>query len=210
MSDVLQVEIRNLRGKQNNRRLRAGGQLPAVLYGHGKESVSLAVPEDQFTASLAHGTQVVNLEGAASGQALLQDVQWDTFGQHVLHVDLLRVDASDRITVEVPLVLRGEAPGSREGGIVNLLIHAVEIETTPAAIPENLHININNLEINESITVGEIEDLPEGVKLLTDAAQTVAQCLPPVEEPEEEAEGAVEGAAEPEIIGQKDEDESEG
>ena len=100
MSDVLQVEDRKLVGKQNNRRLRGSGKLPAVLYGHGKETVSLSVPEDQLKATLRHGAQVVQLQGAASGQALLQEVQWDTFQQYVLHVDLMRVDETDRVQVE--------------------------------------------------------------------------------------------------------------
>ena len=75
MSEVLQVESSTLLGKQNNRSLRSGGRLPAVLYGHGKESVHLTLCEDQFNASLRHGAIVVELDGAEQGQALLQDVQ---------------------------------------------------------------------------------------------------------------------------------------
>ncbi len=113
MTDVLQVEDRELSGKQNNRRLRRSGRLPVVLYGHNEPVVSLSVGAEELQGLIRHGVKVVDLEGAASGQALFQELQWDTFMQQVLHVDLLRVDASERVNVEIPLVLRGDAPGAR-------------------------------------------------------------------------------------------------
>ena len=110
MSDQLRVETRKSLGKRNNERLRRSGRLPAVLYGHGEEVVNLSLAADQLEASLRHGAKVVDLDGAASGKALLQDVQWDTFFQQVLHVDLLRVRAGEKVHVDVPIELRGEAP----------------------------------------------------------------------------------------------------
>ena len=74
------------------------------------------------------------------------------FSSICIHVDLLRVDASERVTVEVPLLLRGEAPGEKEGGVVVHLVHYVEIETSPIAIPEALHININHWRLHQSLT----------------------------------------------------------
>ena len=116
--NYLHVEKRKSFGKRNNERLRRAGRLPAVLYGHGEEAVSLTLAADQFEASLRHGAKVVDLDGDASGKALLQDVQWDTFFQQVLHVDLLRVRAGEKVTIEVPIELRGESPGVRDGGII--------------------------------------------------------------------------------------------
>ena len=80
--------------------------------------MSLTLASDQFEASLRHGAKVVDLNGDAEGKALLQDVQWDTFYQQVLHVDLLRVRAGEKVKIEVPIELRGEAAGVREGGIL--------------------------------------------------------------------------------------------
>ena len=96
MAETLHVETRKSVGKRNNIRLRRAGRVPAVLYGHGEESVNLALSADECEASLRHGAKVVDLDGAASGKALLQDVQWDTFFHQVLHVDLLRVRAGER------------------------------------------------------------------------------------------------------------------
>jgi large subunit ribosomal protein L25 len=206
MSEVLEVAMRETRGKLRNRRMRQSGGLPAILYGHGQEPLSVTVPMDQIEATLRHGAKVVELKGAADGQALLQEIQWDTFQQRVLHVDLLRVDASDRVTVEVPLTLRGEAPGEREGGVVELLLHSVEIETSPAAIPDQLHLNVNKLHLDGELKVSDIEDLPDVAKVLLEPDTTLVQCTLPAELPEEEEVAA--GGEEPEVIGRK-EDEGE-
>ena len=207
MADVLQVDDRKLFGKLNNRRLRRGGRLPAVLYGHHKPSVSLSLGEEDLQALMRHGVQVVDLQGAASGHALLQELHWDTFKQHVLHVDLLRVDASERVQVEIPIVLRGDAPGTHDGGIVEQLVRSVDIETNPTAIPENLHININSLGLNDALMTSAIEDLPEGATLVSDGTKIAVQCVEPVAELEEEE--TVTGGAEPEVIGRKEEEDQE-
>ncbi|MCA9230239.1 MAG: 50S ribosomal protein L25 [Planctomycetales bacterium] len=206
MSEVLEVAVREQHGKLRNRRLRIGGKLPAVLYGHGEKPVSLSISSDQLSASLRHGAKVVELKGAAKGQALLQAIQWDTFHQHVLHVDLLRVDAKDRVTIEVEVVLRGEAPGTREGGLLEHLLHQVEIETSPNSIPENLVANVNDLHLGDAVKVSDLEGLPAGATYVGDADQPVAQCIEQTAPEEEEA--AAEGlAVEPELIGKKEDEE---
>jgi large subunit ribosomal protein L25 len=207
MSETLQVARRDRTGKLYNRRLREAGQLPAVLYGHGKECVNLSIPRDQLDASLRHGAKVVNLSGGESGQALLQDIQWDTFQRSVLHVDLLRIEKGEKVTVEVPLQVRGEAPGEHNGGVVELMIFSVEIEAEVGDLPEVLHLNVNHLELGESLPLSAIEDLPPGATILGDVEQTAVQCLEPTEQPEEEAAELT--GAEPEVIGEKDDREDE-
>ena len=208
MSEVLEVKERKLVGKLNNSRLRRSGKLPAVLYGHGKDCLSLEISAEEFNASLRHGAKLVQLTRAADGQALLQDVQWDTFQQHVLHVDLLRVEAQDRVKVNVDLQLRGEAPGEHEGGIVEHLVHQLEIETDPGHIPEHLHVNINHLHLGQELKISDIEDLPEGAVVLGESDMVLVQCVEPTIIPDEQEVAA--DSAEPEIIGgRKDEEEDE-
>ncbi len=208
MSEVLEVKERKLVGKLNNSRLRRSGKLPAVLYGHGKDCLSLEISAEDLNASLRHGAKLVQLKGAADGQALLQDVQWDTFQQHVLHVDLLRVEAQDRVKVNVDLQLRGEAPGEHEGGIVEHLVHQLEIETDPGHIPEHLHVNINHLHLGQELKISDIEDLPEGAVVLGESDMVLVQCVEPTIIPDEQEVAA--DSAEPEIIGgRKDEEEDE-
>jgi large subunit ribosomal protein L25 len=211
MADQLKVEQRRSFGKRNNVRLRRSGRLPAILYGHGEEPVSLALAADQVEASLRHGAKVVDLDGDATGKALLQDVQWDTFGHQVLHVDLLRVVAGEKVTVEVPIELRGESPGVREGGIIEQPIHSIEIEVPLDVVPEKLHLSIKNLKIGDYLTAKDIIDLPPGATVLSDEEELIVQCVMPLAE-EEEAAAAEEGAAaEPEVISKgKAEEEEEG
>ena len=199
MSEQLHVEPRQSRGKRNNDRLRRSGKLPAVLYGHGEEPVSLAIAADKFEASLRHGAKVVDLDGAASGKALLQDVQWDMFFQNVLHVDLLRVRAGEKVTVEVPIELKGEAPGVNEGGLIEQVVHSIEIEVALDLIPDKLHISIKDLQIDGHKTVKDIYDLPAGAELQCDDELLVVHCVKPAVEEEEPAVEEA-GAAEPEVI----------
>jgi large subunit ribosomal protein L25 len=210
MAEVLHVEQRKAFGKRNNVRLRRKGRLPAILYGHGEEAVSLTLAADEFEASLRHGAKVVDLDGAASGKALLQDVQWDTFFHQVLHVDLLRVRAGERVTIDVPVELRGEAPGVRDGGVIEQMIHSVEIEVALDLIPDKLHLNINQLQIDGQLTAKDIVDLPQGAKILSDEDAMIVHCIKR-EEVEEEAPPEEAVAGEPEVIGKgKEEEEEEG
>jgi large subunit ribosomal protein L25 len=208
MSDLLHVQKRNSVGKRNNSRLRRDGRLPAVLYGHGEEAVSLSLSADELEASLRHGAKVVDLDGDASGKALLQDVQWDTFFHQVLHVDLLRVQAGERVEVEVPIELRGEAPGAREGGLVEQLIHSLEIEVSLDLIPEKLILSVKNLQIGGHLTAKDIQNMPEGATILSDEEAMIVHCVEPAAEEEAAPEEAA--AGEPEVIGKAKEEDEEG
>src|SRR5436190_9769521 len=101
MAENLKVEPRKNRGTRHSKRLRAGGKVPAVLYGHGEKTVSLTVPAEQITAAVRHGSRVVDLKGAVSDSALIRELQYDTFGLEILHVDLARVSADERVHVKV-------------------------------------------------------------------------------------------------------------
>ncbi|HVU87201.1 MAG TPA: 50S ribosomal protein L25 [Pirellulales bacterium] len=203
MSEALKVEKRESHGKRNNRRLRNAGSVPAVLYGHGEQTLSLKVAADQLSAALRHGARVVDLEGAVKEKAFIRELQWDPFGTHILHIDLTRVSADERLQIEVPVILRGEAPGVKEGGHLEQSHHTVEIECLAIAIPEKLELRVGELKLDESLHASNIE-LPQGVKLLTDPETVIVHCALAKEETEEGEAGE---AAEPEIIGRKAEEE---
>jgi large subunit ribosomal protein L25 len=206
MAEELHVEPRTLHGKRNSRRLRRTGLVPAVLYGHGLDCVPLAIQAGKLQTLLRHGSRLVNLVGAANESAFVRELQWDTFGTHVLHVDLTRISAHEKVEVQVTIELRGEAPGVREGGVVSQMVHQVSIECPAGSIPDKLLVNINHLALDQMIKVSDLK-LPEGAAMLGDPEAVVVQCVVPVEAPEE---GAGEGvAAEPEVIGAKKEEEGE-
>ena len=204
MTDVLNVTLREDTGTKPMRRLRRQGSTPAILYGHGEANVNLSVLTAELESAIRQGVKMFDLSGALSEKALLRSVQWDAFGSQVLHLDLSRVSESETVAVNIPLELRGEAPGSKLGGIIDHHLFDVEIECPAGQIPDKLTVSIKELGLGESITVGAIP-LPENVVVLTSADAVVVACQAPVSE--EEEEGGEGGAAEPEVIGRKAEDE---
>lgn len=206
MRETLNVQLRSSLGKKNNRRLRRSGQVPAVLYGHGQESVSLSISTSAIEGALRHHSRLVDLAGAANESALISDVQWDTFGLEVLHVDFTRASADERIEVEVSVELKGQAVGVKEGGVIEQVLREVQIECPAGSIPEKLVLNIADLALGGSLTCAALK-LPEGATLLTDADEMIVHCVTPREEGEEAAVGE---GAEPELIGGKKEGEEEG
>ncbi|MEX0641634.1 MAG: 50S ribosomal protein L25 [Pirellulales bacterium] len=205
--ETLNVQLRPATGKRNNRRLRREGTLPAVLYGHGQDNMNLIVSSQDLKTVVRHGSHLIDLRGAANESALIKAVQWDTYGVDILHVDLARVSADERIEVELPVELKGRAPGVGEGGIVEQVVRQVRIECRAGAIPEKLFVNVNNLHLEQAINASAI-DLPEGATLLVDPDEMVVHCVPPMAE--EELEAPLVGGVEPEVIGRKPEEGEEG
>jgi len=205
MAERIEVALREHLGKHSSRRLRAAGSIPAVLYGHGQAAVNLAVPADGIAAAIRHGSRLIELTGAVREKAFIRELQWDTWGMDVLHIDFTRVREHERVQVQVRLELRGEAQGLRKGGVIEQPTHEVEIECEATDVTDRLEVNVNHLELGGSIRLADLE-LPPGAKILDDPETTVVQCVEPVEEVEEE-EAAAE--AEPEVIGRKPEEESE-
>lgn len=206
MSDSLEVMQRSGTGTRESRRLRRQGLVPAILYGHGEKCVDLAAKREALEAVIRHGGRVVDLTGAVKESALIRELQWDTFGIEPIHVDLLRVSKTERVKVKVPVDLRGDAPGHRAGGTVNLVLHEVEIECTPDQIPEKIHAQIGSLEVGGVVKVHDLE-LPPGAVVVTDSEEPVVTCTVAGGKVEETAAAA---PSEPEVIGRKAAEEGEG
>lgn len=198
MSEFLEVTARKTTGSREARRLRRQGLVPAILYGHGENTVSLAATREALEAVVRHGSRVVELKGAVKTNALVRELQWDTFGIEPVHVDFLRVSASDRIKVRVPVDIKGECPGQRAGGVVSLVLHEIELECTADHVPERIHALVGHLELGHTIKVRDLE-LPPGAKATADADETVVSCTLPSKKGEE----AVAAPVEPEVIGRK-------
>ncbi len=207
MAEQLEVAARETRGKHQTRRLRRGGEIPAVLYGHGLEPVALSISGERLETALRHGSRLVDLTGAVSESAFIRELQWDTWGTSVVHVDFTRISADELVKVVVAIELRGEAPGVKEGGVVDQLVHQIEVECPAGAIPDKLHVNVNHLKLNETITLAALE-LPAKARVFGEPETILVQCIVPVEKPEEGEEAAA-APGEPEVIGAKPEEETE-
>ena len=205
MAEQITTIARQKGGKHSNRRLRWSGQTPAILYGHGQENACFSVPSEALAAALRHGSRLVGLTGAVTESAFIRDLQWDTYGSHVLHVDFTRVSADELVKVHLTVELRGQAPGVNQGGVVEQLVHDVHLECPAGSIPEKLYISINQLKLNDAVTLAQLE-LPANAKAIGDPEAIVVHCIIPVVKSDAEGEGEV---GEPEVIGAKKDEEEE-
>lgn len=182
------------------KRLRQTGKIPAVLYGHGEGTVMLTTSEKEINKMIDIGSHIVALEGEVTGTAQVKEVQWDALGSNVLHLDLARVDENEKVEVTLQVELHGEAPGTKDGGVVKLVRKAVSIQCPVSAIPDKIVCEIGELQLDGVISAGDLE-LPNGAELTNSPDQTIASCSEPKAESSADADEATEGA-EPEVIGE--------
>lgn len=207
MAEVLEVEKRERVGSLATRKLRRDGRVPAVLYGHGKGNTHLSIPQQQVQTLIRHHSKTVELSGAIKDTALVSEIQWDPLGIEVLHLDLIRVNLKELVEVTVPVDVHGEPAGAREGGVLLINLHEVDIRCPAGSIPENVGLNVSDMHVGSQMTAGDLE-MPEGVELITSVDTMVAHVELPRAEEEETTEQSE--AAEPEVIskgGEKAEEE---
>ncbi len=150
-------------GSRVARKLRAQGRVPAIIYGHKQPPVPISLSREDVLALLKKGSHLTQLQiGGQSEMALIRDVQWDHLGKEIIHLDFFRVNAEERVTTDVPLVLHGTAPGISEGGILEQPAHALSVSCRATEFPESIRIEIGELHIDGMIHVRDLT-LPEGV-----------------------------------------------
>jgi large subunit ribosomal protein L25 len=208
MAELFQSELRDLTGSANTRRLRRSGNVPAILYGHGKENISLSLVSKQVQAAIERREKLVQLEGAVSENALVKAVQWDALGSKVIHLDLTRVGKNETVELTVVIVIKGTAPGLAEGGRVNRPLRRTQITCPVMKIPSEIELNVSTLELNGSLTLADI-DLPEGSQLVAPPETVVATCTEIIVVEEPTADEAAGDTAEPELIGDTGADDAE-
>jgi large subunit ribosomal protein L25 len=205
---VLEAQPRTKYGSHHAEKLRKQGQIPAVLYGHKEETLSLTLQRDDLAKAIRKGARVLDLKTDGGVQkALINEIQWDHLGIELVHVDFKRVDINERIHITVPIELRGIAPGVTAGGVLDQPIHALHVECLAISIPQSIRVNIGELQLDGSIHVRDLH-LPEGVKVLDDADAVVVHVKLPLAEVEAAPAPAAE-TAEPEVIGRKAAEEEE-
>jgi large subunit ribosomal protein L25 len=207
-SPLLVAQPREQRGTRQARRLRSQGLIPAVVYGHKEQTLSLVVPAEDVHRVIRHGTRIVDLQaGGKTEKALLRDVQWDHLGHDVLHVDFARVSADERIAIEVRLELRGTAPGVAQGGVLDQPLHTLKVECPALSPPESIRVNVGELQLGQALHIKDLK-LPDGVVALGDPDAVVVHVTQKAVE-EVAAPAAVPTTVEPEVIGRKAGEEEE-
>ena len=197
---VLKAQTRTERGKKMAAKLRLQGKIPAIVYGHKQEPEAITIDLHDFTEGLHHGHRLFDVEiGDKKEKLLVKDVQYDYLGKKIVHTDLIRVDLSEKVNVEVPLVFKGTPAGASEGGTLEEHLDTIEVECTVVDIPESIDVSVKGLKIGDSLHAGDIV-LPEGIKLITEPDALVIACHEPVAVVEPSAEDVVEGPTSPEVI----------
>ena len=203
----LNATSRNERGTGVARKLRQSGNVPAVIYGHGREPQSLAINTrevERLLGTISAGSTVIELNvDGSTARTLIREIQRHPFKRSILHIDFQELVAGEKVTVSVPLRFTGTADGVRNsGGILEETMHHVHVRVDPSLIPDHIDVDVTPLTIGHSFHISDLK-LPEGVTVLDDAGATVCVCAAPqavVEEVVAGVEGAPETAAEPELI----------
>src|SRR6056297_2174098 len=205
----IEAELRTETGKGAARRIRRSGLIPGVVYGRGNEPRSIKVDpldiEKLLLSNAIFDLTFVGEDGEES-TVIIKDYQKDVIKQNLLHVDFQFISMDEKITVSVPMRLEGEAVGVHDGGVLQQLLREIDIDVLPGEIPEEITIDISELEVGESLSVVDLE-LPEGIDLVTNSDEVIVTVVTPTELIEEEVEEEEEEFLEPEVIGEEDEEE---
>jgi large subunit ribosomal protein L25 len=157
---------------------------------------------EELEKAVRHGVHVIDIQtGNKTEKALIRDLQWDHLGKELLHVDLARVAADERVVVTVPVEIRGTAPGIAAGGVLDQPLHSLAVECPVINVPDSVRVNVGALQLGAAIHVRELV-LPPDIKAMADPDVVVVQVIAKQAEAEAPAVPAAE-QAEPEIIGRQ-------
>src|SRR5579872_959 len=218
-TNLLEAQARTAGNKNEARRVRRGGKVPGTVYGAGKQAVSVSLDPRQISRILHSQTGYntifdLTLDGERT-KAMIVDWQYEPIKGSLLHIDLKRIAMDQKLKVNVPIVLKGEAEGvKQQGGILEQVTREVEVECLPADIPTSIELDVSSLVFGKVLRISDLVH-SDKVKFLSDPNQPVAHIISVKEEvaatPEATAAEAAAGPAEPEVIKKgKQETEEEG
>jgi large subunit ribosomal protein L25 len=208
----LKADLREQKGKQAVKKIRAQKRIPAVVYGTGIKATPIEVNLDDFFKAIhTRAGENVVIQLTVSGPkgleqtVVIKEIQHNPVTDAVQHVDFNAISLTEKIQVKVPFHAKGESPGVKEGGVLDIVHHEIEVECLPTDIPEDLHADISALQIGDAIHIREIE-FPKGVTPQFSPDEVVVAVHAPKAEEEPPAE---EAPAEPELIAKEKKEEGE-
>jgi large subunit ribosomal protein L25 len=205
---LLKAEIREQTGSGHAAKVRKGGRIPAVVYGHKEKPVAISLDAHNLVEGLHHGHRVMDVQiGKRQEKMIVKELQYNHLGRDIIHVDLMRVDVTETIKVTVPIELKGTAKGTHEGGVVELHTNHLEIECKVTDIPEVITVNVKEVDLGDTLHASDVE-LPSGVKLASVPTTLLVTCsLVAAAKSTEELEAEMPVA--PEVIGEVKEEAAE-
>ena len=172
----LQAEPREQTGSKAAAAVRRKGRIPAIVYGHKEAPVAISLDAHDFIEGLRHGHRLMDVSISGNAEKMIiKDLQYDHLGRTILHADLMRVDVTERIKMDVPLELKGVPKGTQEGGVLESHMDHLEVECLAIDIPESIIVSVKDLDVGQSIYARDVK-LPEGVKLMSLPDIIVATC----------------------------------
>ncbi len=204
---TIEAQPRAERGTSAARRLRKSGRVPGIIYGHGETPERVAVSAHDFAVALEHGAHLLELRmGGASRRVLIKDVQYDHLNARPVHVDFMRVNLDERVTVSVPLELRGTPVGIHEGGILEQDMVDLEVSCLVTEIPEAIRVSVAEMKLGDLMHVRDVP-LPPGV-IAVSPGEAIVCSVRARKAAEAEVQAAEEPQA-PEVIGRREKTEED-
>ena len=192
--EKLDLKERTVKGKSKARSLRRDGMVPGVYYFRGEENVDLQIDKKKLYHAMSSGQHVFEVEmNGAKQYVTIKGIQYHPVTDEVLHIDLMQVNMTEKMKFTIPISLEGEAEGVKEGGVLSQILTTIDVNCLPTSVPDNILVDISNMELNSNMTVADIVNIPEGVEILSDPESTIATLAPPKEEEEPVVEDLEEG-----------------
>ena len=192
--EKLDLKERTVKGKSKARSLRRDGMVPGVYYFRGEENIDLQIDKKKLYHAMNSGQHVFEVEMSGAKQYVtIKGIQYHPVTDEVLHIDLMQVNMTEKMKFTIPISLEGEAEGVKEGGVLSQILTTIDVNCLPTSVPDNILVDISNMELNSNMTVADIVNIPEGVEILSDPESTIATLAPPKEEEEPVVEDLEEG-----------------
>ncbi|MBN1383610.1 MAG: 50S ribosomal protein L25 [Elusimicrobia bacterium] len=209
---TLGAELREKITKGEMKKLRKSGKIPAIFYGEDKKSIPLTVDSRQFKLLILEAGHNAILDlifpDKTSKKVLVKDIQRNVVTRDIMHADFYQISMKKKIEVAIPVVLEGEAPGVKSGGVLDHTVRELKVKCLPTEIPDKIKVDVSRLEIGNSISVKDLI-IPKELEVLIPPEQLVVNIVAPTILEEVVPGAPVEGEAEPEVIGKGKKEEEE-
>jgi len=181
----LEIENRKSVGKKASKLIRRAGKIPSVLYYKGEKPVSISIDKQLLNQAIKSDQRIYEVEIDSESQyVMIKEAQYHPITDEIIHIDFMRVRRSEKMTISVPITLVGKPAGVTEGGILSQSMTQIEISCFPTNVPESIEVNVDHLDINSSVSVGDVTVDDEDIEIISAAELSIASVIPPAVEEE--------------------------
>ena len=181
----LEISNRTHIGTKGAKKERRKGFVPGVLYYSGEHATNISIKKSNLLRAMNSGQRIFEISQDGESQyTMLKQVQYHPVTDEVIHIDLMRVRRSKKMNISVPIYLVGESKGVKEGGILTQSLTQVEISCYPTDVPEQIELNIDQLELNSGLSVGDIDTGSEDIEVISDVSLNIVSIMAPASEEE--------------------------